>query len=269
VKRLGLTVLTTLCVAMFCAPPARAENPDAALGTLEGLVGQWIALRERIADEKLEWDAQEERWREEIAVLEAEKARLSGEISEAREFTSSAAADRDRLATEQAAMRRAIEDITPALDRAEAVLRRWRDRLPPSLVAPLRRAFDELPAEHGAAHRTTVGRRLQRVVALYSQIEKLQYGIHVVREVIALPNTERREVDVLYVGLARGFAVSGDDRWAAVGTPANNGWTWSERPELAPTLRRAVCIAGNTAPAALVDLPLGLAPAAERGGSPQ
>ncbi len=262
-------MLTAMCLAVFCTAPANADDPDADLGTLEGLVGRWIALREKIAVEKQAWEKQQARWREEITVLEAEKTTLTREISEARKLTSSVQADRERLAAEQAAMREAIEAIAPAVSRAEAVLRQWRKRLPPSLAAPLRKTFDELPAGHESAKKSAIGPRLQRVIALYSQIETLQHGIHVVREIIPLPDAARREVDVVYIGLARGFAVSGDGRWAAIGTPADDGWTWTPRPELAPHIRKAVNVAGNTAPAALVDLPLGLAHPGEQGGNPE
>jgi len=258
-KRLVTVLLTAMCLIASRAGHVRAEDAGSSLGTLEGLVGEWIALREKIAVEKQEWEAQKIRWNEEISVLEAEKAALTTEIAKAREVTSSVEADRDRLSAEKAAMRQTVETIAPAVDRAEAVLRRWRDRLPVSLAAPLRKAFDELPASDDAARQTAVTRRLQRVIALYSQIEAMQHGIHVVREIIPLQGGTRREVDVVYIGLARGFAVSGDDRWAAVGTPSGSGWKWSARPELATTVRKAVDVAGNTVPAALVDLPLGFA----------
>jgi len=231
-------------------------------------VGEWIVLRQKIAAEKQDWEAQKVRWNEEISVLEAEKAALTSEIAEARQVTSSVEADRDRLSAEKAAMRRAMEASTPAVDRAEAVLRQWRGRLPAALAAPLGRSFDELPASDDAARQTAVTRRLQRVIALYSQIETIQHGIHVVREIIPLQGGTRREVDVVYIGLARGFAVSGDDRWAAIGTPSDSGWEWSARPELAPAIRKAANVAGNTVPAALVDLPLGLA-VREEGGVPR
>lgn len=265
-KRFATLLLATACLA----PPgssAQAAGADDGLGSLEGLVGEWIDLREKIAAERQAWNAQQARWSEEIAVLEAEKATLTREIRESREITSSAKADRERIAAQREAMHQVVQALTPAVDRAEALLRRWHKRLPPLLVAPLRKALDALPTTPGEARQTTVARRIQGVIALYSQIEAIQHGIHVVPEIVPLPGGIRREVDVLYIGLARGFAVSIDDEWAAVGIPTDSGWEWSPRPELVATVRKAINIAGGTAPAQLVDLPLGLVPARRNTGT--
>ena len=100
--------------------------------------------------------------------------------------------------------------------------------------------------------------RLQRIVALYTEIEKLQHDIHVVKEVLAMPDGSRKEVDVCYLGLARAFAVSPDNAWAGVGVPSSRGWHWETRTAIADRVRLAISIFSREKIAALVELPLAI-----------
>jgi hypothetical protein len=63
-------------------------------------------------------------------------------------------------------------------------------------------------------------------------------------------------MDVLYLGLARGFAVAVDDSIAAAGSPETTGWRWTWDPELAAAVRRAIRYHRRELPAELVQLPL-------------
>jgi hypothetical protein len=72
-------------------------------------------------------------------------------------------------------------------------------------------------------------------------------------------------VDVLYLGLAAGFAVAPDGASAALGQPGESGWTWRAAPagETADAIRRAIAVHRREAPVSLTRLPLD-APVARR-----
>ena len=95
-------------------------------------------------------------------------------------------------------------------------------------------------------------------MALYTEIEKLHHDIHDLKELLTMPDDSRREVDVLYLGLARAFAVSTDNAWAANGTPTGKGWHWETRENIADPVRRAISIYKREEPAAFVELPLAI-----------
>ena len=233
-----------------------AEEAAPTVGNLEGLVSTWVDLRSQIAAEKREWEENSRQWREEIKLLETEKAELESEAREAETFESAVRKKRDAAIARKQSMEATLRDFEPLIDRAEARLRRWEPLVPVSLAAPLRKTFSELPSTAEEAGHVGITRRMQVVVALYTQIEALQHGIHSAKEVLSIEGWKRREFDVLYLGLARGFAVSPDGQWAAVGVPAAAGWRWTARTELGPNVRQAIATFGRHVPAALVPLPL-------------
>jgi hypothetical protein len=249
--RLSLCALT---VGLAAVLPARPE--EGTVGELEGLVAQWVGLRQQLAREKRGWDEQQSRLREEIRLLSAEKTALEQEISETDVTASEIEQGRVALLARREAMSRAVSDLAPLIERAEVDLGKWQARVPVSLGQTLREALERIPVSGTGADRTSLARRLQVVIAAYTEIENLQGGVHAVREVLSLPGRKARELDVLYLGLARGFAVGPDDDWAAVGRPGPDGWTWSPRPGLAPQVRAAMAVLGRRSPAAFVPLPL-------------
>ena len=244
-----------LCLLLI-ASSAGAQGAAQSLPSLETLVGEWSQLRVAIADEQRTWQAQEKQWRSEIALLKQEESALRSEIESAAAVETSSEAERLDVALDQERLALVLGGLPPLLARAEQDLRAWPARLPPPMREPLEPAFQRLPDNDDDAAAQSVAARLQTIVALYSEIERLQQGLHTGKEVLAMPDGSRREMDVFYVGLARGFAVSGDDTWAGVGTPSHSGWTWEARPEIAARVRRAVAVSRRELPAELVDLPL-------------
>ena len=84
-----------------------------------------------------------------------------------------------------------------------------------------------------------------------------------VKEILALPDGSRKEMDVFYLGLARAFSVSLDNGYAAVGKPTAEGWVWEAHPEIADQARRAVAMYRGEYPAEMVNLPFQVLEVAE------
>ncbi len=254
-----------LLVAFMFLPALPLPGEETDIGRLEGLVAQWVRLRAETAAEKRVWREQEARLSEEIALHEKEKADLEAIIADARQTSSEADAERAKLRTRKGELQAAHDALLPILDRAEAAARGWAALVPVSLRGELKEAFARLPRTHQEATRLTLSRRLQIVVAFYTSLESLQNSVHLVKEMLSTADGERREMDVLYLGLGRGFAVSPDGSWAAAGTPGTDGWTWQADAALAPDVRRAIGVYQRRIPAAFVPLPLAVANG-ERGG---
>jgi hypothetical protein len=114
--------------------------------------------------------------------------------------------------------------------------------------------LDELKAP---AERLEPARRLQLLVGVLAEIDDLHAHTHVVRELLDLGHGQtRREMDVVYLGLACAYAVSTDNTFAAVGRPAESGWKWTANPSIAKTVRKLVRIQKKEEPPAIVALPL-------------
>jgi hypothetical protein len=254
-----------LSVFLFVVHVAAGEPTEARedLETLDGLVERWMTLRTTIAEEKREWKARREQWEDEIALLEQEARTLKKEIDEGDTFASSVEKKRAEALARKERMESELGKLRAVLDRAEADLRRWRERIPPGLMASSAAGFEALPATQKEAEKLPLTKRAQTVAALYTQIETLQNRFHATRETLDV-NGKRRKVDVLYVGLARAFAVSPGNDWAAIGTPSNTAWTWTPAIHDAEVVRRAIDVLNREETAQLVALPIQVAEEVER-----
>ena len=240
-------------VELATADLAAADAPLAGTHTLEGLVGQWVELRREVAEEEGSWEEQRAQLEQERDLLLKAKDSLEREIAAAEEEQRSADSERAGLRERREALKGTLDACLPALRQAEADLRGWRSLWPrPLLTVPVRKAFDQLRN----APEESVTRRLQVILSLYGEIERLQYGVHVVKEVLKIDAGLSREMDVMYLGLAQGFAVSVDDELAGIGRPVGNGWEWTWRPEIAAEVRQAIAFYRRERTADFVHLPL-------------
>lgn len=241
-------------------PSTSLAQSTNALPTLESLVHQWIDLRTQLADESRAWTEQERQWHQEIDLYKQERDALKREGEAATRVQQTLDQAQMDLDARREKLDAALNALRPAVDRAEVDLRHWEPCIPPPLREPLADAFRRLPRTHEDAHAIDLSRRLQLVLALYTQIEELGRGTHVVKEILDDKEGGRREVDVLYLGLARGFAVAPDGAsWAACGIPTADGWQWTPRPEIARAVRTAVAVQRRDRIAELVDLPIATA----------
>jgi len=229
---------------------------EPSVKSLEELVSKWSDLRSRIAAEKRGWKQHKARLQEEIRLLEGEKKSLTNELAVTKASAGSAEKEQADLRQREEKLRDVLAALRVLVDRAEADAAKYRAWVPVSLDGQIRKVFAKLPKTQEEADKLPITERLQILVALYTQVETLQHNVHVAKELVPIGDGGKREVDVLYLGLARGFAVSTDDEWAAIGTPGAEGWTWKPAPERAAGIRKAISVFGRRVPACLVPLPL-------------
>jgi len=229
------------------------ETPQNTTQTLEELVAKWIDLRRELTEEKESWNEQKAQLEQEQALLLKEKETLEKEIAATREELLFTEAERTQMLERKKLLKEALDSCLPALREAEKDLREWQTLLPAPLVTqPLRKAFDQLQN----ASEQSVTQRLQVILSLYGEIERLQYGIHVVKEVLKTDSGRSREMDVIYLGLAQGFAVSADNQITGIGRSTVNRWKWEWHPEIAAEVRKAIVFHRHEKTADFVHLPL-------------
>jgi hypothetical protein len=239
--------------------PARAQGPSAAHmppADLEKVVGRWIDTREAIAREQREWQDGKAALLREIEILDAERAALTNELASFHESATAEEKERAETLREKEELDRALKKLVPLIEAAESKALRLLPVLPPMLAASLKAAVGDMDKPAGL----TPPERLRNLLTFHAQLGAFQSSFHAGGAMIETEG-RRRQCDVLYLGMARAFAVSGDNSWAAVGTPGAGGWTWIPRPDLAAPVRQAIDIHRRERPAALVSLPLGIASA--------
>lgn len=250
-RRLALAMLAAISACGLAGPASAA-----GLDTLEALTEQWVALRTTLAEEKATWTEKEQHWEAEIHLLQDEIKSLQNEIQQLQTVTTSAEEEQADLLEKKEKFSSVLEEIKPAIDRAEANLRNWQSLLPVSISQELQPLFENLPKNRNDANKRSAAQRAQTVVALYTGIEELHQHVHAVQEIITDETGANRKVNVLYLGLSRAFAVSPANDWAAVGEPTVRGWRWTPHPQLASDIRQALSIYQQEETAHLVNLPL-------------
>jgi hypothetical protein len=242
--------MRTFLLFFLFVPLLRATD----LATLEDLTAQWVNLRSEQAREREAWNDELSRIRLELSLLESSEKRIQEELNTLRSGEDEAETQQSEILRELDTCRRAIAQLPPELDALHARLLAQARLLP----EPLRRRLDaELQAAESAPAEAL--QRLRVTLALQHQLLSLQNDIHHGPMIIDLAG-ERREMDVLWIGTLRAYAVSAVGEHAALGTPKDGVWTWQSQPDLAERIRLALRITrGETAPV-LVPLPLEVAP---------
>ncbi len=248
-------MLGILLAMLALNAPATESDRGTDLRSFDALVTKLASLRSEIAAEKRLWREQRPQWGREIELLEVERERLQTELEQYREERSDAVARREDMLRRQTELEQLLKKVEGAVRRAEIGLRAVEPMIPPALRANLDEAYRHLPENDRAAENTPLTRRLQRVLALYSGIQRMQTEMQTARVMVELPDG-RREMDVIYLGLARAYAISPDASVAAVGRPGAEGWTWTRADGFETRIRDALAVYSREVPVRLVELPL-------------
>lgn len=249
-QRQVLWLCGAACAAMLRV--SAEDNAASAAADFRAAVSELVVLRAQAAKEARDWSRQREMLERELRLLQQAQAELLEQVSAAR----AAAEEEERGISEMAAKKLRLEQGLAALERvveeAEQTLKSQIAAAPPWFVAELKFEAAAAPSggRGGAAARTAA--LLERL----ARIEAAHGRIHYRRDILRGSDGAMREMDVLYLGLSRGFAVSDDNRLALAGAARAGGWTWTPADELAAEVRRAVDIHNRRRRAAAVALPL-------------
>jgi len=230
-----------LPVSLFAEP---AE--DAAVVELREAVRGWIEVEDRISAEQSGWQVEKERmgrllglYREELALLDEELEKAGSSAGGHEERMESA---RKELARLRVAQISAAETMATAVPR----LLKLAGQFPEPLRAEASEDLASLRAwKVGDAPRDG----LRALLGVLSRADAFHRRLTRTREV-----REGREVEVLYLGLARAYFV-GDGR-AGIGVPKAGGWEWTEQPELAGELEKALAMMDQKRAPGVVSLPV-------------
>lgn len=210
-------------LSFYLLNPLLAQDP--AYGTLqdlEALTEQWIGLRGTLAEEERMWQQRKSRWEEEITLLREEVKALTLERDAQTSFLNRYDLERGKLIAQADVLRKELKE----LDRILTATRRGIENLVPFLPESLQASLPvslKTPQEPAEEFRM---QNAQNRVAFLSGFEALQNRFHATREILDIQG-ERRQVEVLYAGLSKAWAVTPDRSMAGVGTPGPEGWTWT------------------------------------------
>ncbi len=227
---------------------------EVPLITLEALVKQWVGLRGQISEEQQNWKQQQLHWQRENELLKKEDQQLDQAIARAAQFEAAKESQTSDKLARHASLQQIQKEIEPILEDKTAELKPLFQRIPETLLSAA--CTDTLRELNVLNTSMSPARRLQLLTQVLSEIESLQNHCHPTRELIRVGSNQRREMDVVYLGLSRAFAVSPDDSTAAIGISTETGWQWNEDFDITKDVRNLVSILNAKVPPALVTLPM-------------
>lgn len=238
--------------AQDATPPAAAPAPipDAAL--LQKKTSEWIQTLRIIGEETAAWQ-------EEKATLADLNTIRAKETAQLDEFVKAAESRVEELGTKKAALSQEQNDLKAWRAKLEADLSQLESDLRPllpRLPAPLREKIGEslIRLESPEADQPLQNRTRDLLLVLQACTE-FQNQLTIDSEVREIGG-ERREVEVLYLGLTQAWYVDASGKHSGHGSPGDQGWTWTEDDSLADRVRSAIEIQSRRAVPAFVELPL-------------
>lgn len=238
------------------ADPAAVTTPAAVL---QEKTREWIETRRLIGEETAAWQGE----KASLADLNAIRAKETAQLDE---FVKAAEVRVEELGKKKA-----------ALAKEEGDLKAWRAKLDADisgLEADLRPLLKGLPAPLREKIQESVVRlespepdqplqnRARDVLLVLQACMEFQNALTVDTEAREIGG-ERREVEVLYLGLTQAWYVDASGRHSGHGVPGEAGWIWTEDQSIAAQVRSAIEIQARRATPAFVELPLTNPPSAK------
>jgi hypothetical protein len=241
-RRFLLTFPVLLLPVSLVAEPAG----DAAVVELREAVRGWIEVEDRISAEAADWQVEKDRTGRLLALYREELKLLDEELAKAG---TSAGGHEERMAAAGKKLKRlrAVQDQAKGTVAASVPrLLKLADQFPGPLRAE---AADDLATLEAWKPGDAPRDGLRALLGVLSRADTFHRRLTRTSEVRG-----GREVEVLYLGLARAFYVGNGT--AGIGVPGVAGWSWSERAELSGQLERALEMLDQKRQPGVVKLPM-------------
>lgn len=242
---------TSIAIALAFAIASQAQEvtPDPAL--LQKQTAEWIETRRLISAESAAWETEKATLADLNTIRQRETQQLGEFVKAAGERVTELDEQKKKSATEKANLqqwRKNFEDEVAAL---EAQLK----PLLPAFPAPLRdKIGDAIARLESPAEDVALQNRARDVLLILQAAHEFQNEITLASEVRDLDG-EKREVEVLYLGMSQAWFVDASGRYSGSGAPGDAGWVWKAEPGLAASIRQAIEVQKRAATPAFVDLP--------------
>ncbi len=201
---------------------------------------EWVELEKQIAAEKTDWLRQKEILLDEILLAQRELESIEEQIETARARATRADERRGDLVERRESLIRSAQVIREAIGEERDHLLDLRERLPEDLKEELRPLYRRLASLESSDRDRGIGEQVQVVVGLLSRIARFDRSVATFTTIMETEPGETREVEVIYFGLGAAFYADGEGRRGGTGRPGPHGWDWTEKNDLAPSIRRMI-----------------------------
>ncbi len=242
-------VLMTLLLVL---PASIVRSADDPVRDIDALTLQWTGLEHQVDVLQTGWQTQKPVLEQQLSLLEHEADELNDVLETSARKRDEVEQKRLELLEQQTRFEQEQAALGKSLVQASAKLHALEPQLPPPLLEgwakDLRRLDD--PGQ-------TASDKLQLVVELLGQLNDFERKVTVHETVMTLADGEQHVVKQVYLGLSHGWYVTADQRFAAAGTAAADGWQWTPVSDAGP-IAEIVAILERRRDPDLVSIPLKL-----------
>lgn len=236
-------------VASFALALAGAQTDP--FEQLQQSAREWARIKDALSQLESNWQWEQEWIKASLAATQAEETRL---LATKRRLETAAAenlSQRDRTESLAEAVDTELSELTERLNRLALTLTQLRPYLPPRLAASL-----ELPYRTLDERDRPANERLIAATNIINRALNFNRSITLSEEPISSVEQPRQTLfEVLYWGLSHAYALDRSTGKAYFGHPHAQGWTWSEQPQIAAALRKAIAMQKGELDPAFVNLP--------------
>jgi len=245
-----------IALAFFACSSVNTSLKASVQSETRDVLQEWVKVKVLISEEREDWVIEKALITDTVDLLEVEKEMLSEQIDLREEASKASANERTDLSIKKETLETEAGALSLTLTKYEAEMIAWVSSLPGLLQEELSPLIRRLPAE-GASNNAGIGRRLQAVVGILSQVDKFNSSVTYRKELRdAGEGASSRETDTLYFGLAYAVYSDADGTAAGFGSPSPNGWIWESAPEAALQIQELIAVYKNEMPAKYVSIPI-------------
>jgi len=213
-------------------------------------VAEWAKVRTETTRLESDWVWQQTLMQSTLDALQGRARQLEGKRTELEARTAEERRETAELTARQQAMKEAEADAARHLRQLSERLVQMRAWLPPRLSAAL-----ELPYRTLVTPETGTSERMRQAMAILNRCVQFNRIVSPGEEMIAVPNSDKRLMEVVYWGLSHGYALDRVAGEAYLGAPTEAGWTWTPLPGMARQIARLLVASRDKAEPVFVLVP--------------
>ena len=234
----------TIALLFSCAT-AKAEEPDVT--ALRETISKIVDTQTLESKERKDWESRKAEFAALLGLHRKEIALLDEELDKAGQSAPGHGESADTMKQEIESLKQtrriATEAVARNVPRAIALTKRFPD--------PLRKDCEvEIAALTAWVAADEPREALQSILSVLTKAQQFDRRLTRATEI-----RDGREVDILYLGLARAFYAD-KKQSAGIGEPGNDGWKWTTKPEIRTELLAAFDSLDKKRPPTMVRLPL-------------
>lgn len=234
-------------ILVLLALPILAQETDPAIIELRETISKIVDTQTLESKERLDWQARKAEMETLLELHQRELSLLDEELEKAGQsapgHVESTESLKSEIETLNASRRATAEAVARNVPRAIALAKHF--------PAPLLKEVETELANLAAWKSSDEPREaLQSVISLLAKAQQFNRRLTRVSEI-----RDNREVEVLYLGLARAFYADRKGS-AGIGKPGPDGWIWQSRPEIHSELTTTFATLDKKLPPTMVKLPL-------------